>query len=136
MLILVTGWRLHPDEHAVYDVLDALWRPVPFGEEVLLVHGKCESGADEYASHWAVMRGVPQLPFPASDYGRWPWCGPRRNKAMVRHLMQAADPNRHVVAFPQPDWETAKVCGTRGCIREARKAGFVPQIHVAPAVTP
>ncbi len=131
MLILCTGWRLHPDERAVYSVLDKLWRPAPFGEPVLLIHGDCPTGADAYASRWAHVRGVPQLPFPAEDYGRWPWCGPRRNKAMVRYLKQATDPDKRVVAFPQPDWETAKVSGTRGCIGEARKAGFEPAIHPA-----
>jgi hypothetical protein len=134
MLILVTGWRYHPDEHAVYDVLDALWRPVEFGEKVLLIHGKCKTGGDEYASHWAMARGVPQKPFPAEDYGMWPWCGPKRNKAMVRFFKEHPDSNKVVVAFPQPDWETARVCGTRGCINEARKAGFEPRIYVATAV--
>lgn len=134
MLILVTGWRLHPDEHAVYNVLDGIWRPAPFGEPVVLFHGDCPTGGDAYAKHWARVRGVPQVPFPAGDYGVWPWCGPRRNKAMVRAFKQYVDPDKRVVAFPQPDWETAKVCGTRGCIQEARKAGFEPKIY--PPVVP
>jgi len=129
MLILVTAWRSHPDEHSVYDVLDGMWHHVPFGEPVLLVHGRCKTGGDSYASHWAHVRGVPQKPFPAEDYGLWPWCGPKRNKAMVRWFKEYPDPDKRAVAFPQPDWETAKACGTRGCIQELRKAGFEPRIY-------
>lgn len=129
MLILVTGWRHHPDEHAVYDALDALWRTCPSSDQFVVLHGDCPTGADNYASNWCTVRGVPQVRYPARDYGLWPWCGPKRNSVMVQHLKEADDTVRTVLAFPQPDWRTAKTCGTRDCIRKAEKAGFLPDIR-------
>lgn len=134
MILLVTGWRDHPDEHAVYDVLDEFLGDLPLSDRLLVIHGACPTGADDYAHNWATFRRIPVRAFPASDYGRWPWAGPRRNKVMVKWLVENRDSGKRVLAFPQPDWETARVCGTRGCIREAEKAGLVPDIHVARAV--
>jgi len=139
MIILVSGWRDHPDEHAVYNVLDAHWRAHPVdGGPFVVWHGACPTGADQYADTWATSRGVPVSRYPARDFGSWPWCGPRRNTAMVRDLAEAnAHGCRHsalVVAFPQPDWETVRRCGTRDLITKARRAGFVPEIHVAPVL--
>lgn len=129
MLILVTGWRHHPDEHAIHGALDELWRAHSPGERFVVMHGDCPTGADNYAVTWCAVRGVPQWRYPARDYGVWPWCGPKRNGVMVQRLKEADDAVKHVLAFPQPDWRTAKVCGTRDCIRKASKAGFVPDIR-------
>ncbi len=130
MIIVVTGWRRHPHPHAVYDVLDQLRASLADGEGLLVIHGDYFTGADRYTRLWCWRRGVPQIPFPAADYGRWPWAGPRRNKAMLTRLVADDDPDKRVIAFPQPDWKTARVCGTRGAIGEARKAGIEPDIHV------
>lgn len=130
MLILVSGWRDHPDEHAVYGVLDRHWRGHPHGEPFTVLHGDCETGADAYADHWCVSRGVPVLRRPARDFGVWPWCGPRRNTAMVREARLYPGP-KAVVAFPQPDWRTARRCGTRDLITKAERAGLAPEIYPA-----
>jgi len=136
MMILVTAWRHHPDEHAIYAALDALWRTARFDERVFVLHGDCPTGGDNYAKTWCMSRGVPQITFPARRYGVWPWCGPKRNAAMVEYLASAFDAAKHVLAFPQPDWETARVSGTRNCITLARKAGFEPQIYPAVLAVP
>ena len=128
MLILVTGWRDHPDQSEVHRVLEDLF--VNRTSTMVVVHGAAR-GADAYADVWCQANAVKAVPFRAEDYGRWPWCGPRRNKAMVEFFKLYPDPDKRALAFPQPDWETAKVCGTRGCIGELRAAGFEPKIYPA-----
>jgi hypothetical protein len=54
-----------------------------------------------------------------------PYAGPRRNRAMIRAF--AADGGKDVLGFPAAN---AKSSGTRGCMREARRAGLI----VAPPV--
>lgn len=129
MIIVVTGWRRHPHPQTVHDVLDQLRAPVAAGQRLVVLHGDCPTGADAHTRIWCHHRAVKQIPFPAKAFGRWPWAGPRRNKAMIARLVADPDPDKRVIAFPQPDWETALVCGTRGCIAEARKAGIEPDIH-------
>lgn len=47
--VIVTGSRDHPNPSAVRRALDETLREIgPF----LLVHGKCETGADAYADQW------------------------------------------------------------------------------------
>lgn len=118
MRIIVTGARDHDDEHAVYNALDAHWRNHPAGQPFVVVHGACPTGADDHARHWAASRGVPQEPYPARDFGPWPWCGPRRNTHMVRLGGDL------VIAFPGP-----KSRGTWDCVRKARAAGIPVEIH-------
>jgi len=123
MLILVTGWRKHPSRDAVWKVLDDITAPLSDLQLVTVLHGAAP-GADGHADAWCRMRGASAIPFPARDYGQWPGCGPRRNKVMVRTFAAHAEPTKRAVAFPQPGWETAERCGTRGCIALLREAGF------------
>jgi hypothetical protein len=125
MLILVTGWRDHPDQSEVHRVLEDLF--VNRTSTMVVVHGAAR-GADTYADVWCQANAVKAVRFHARNYGLWPQCGPLRNKAMVEFFKVYPDQDKRALAFPQPDWETAKVCGTRGCIQELREAGFEPLI--------
>lgn len=129
MIVLVTGWRKHPNRTDVWRELDnVLLGCNMVGKSLSLIVGDA-SGADSFARDWTLFRGVERHIFWAHHYGTWPACGPHRNAAMVNYLKAALDLEKRVIAFPQPDWETAPRCGTRSCIRLAEKAGFVPEIH-------
>ncbi|KIF67596.1 hypothetical protein HY68_01455 [Streptomyces sp. AcH 505] len=89
--LLVTGSRDWDDVGTIRAALDQALHSA--GERPLVVvHGACASGADWHANHVALwMRGqglpvdVEQHPAGghASEFGRWPGAGPRRNKYMV-----------------------------------------------------
>jgi YspA, cpYpsA-related SLOG family len=92
-----------------------------------LVHGACITGADAAAHCWwarvGVQSGVAEEPHRAELFGRWPYCGPRRNAHMVR---LGAD---QVFAFvapcsrprcPLPDPHDSH--GTADCIERAAAA--------------
>lgn len=74
-----------------------------------VVSGGCR-GADECGERWAKSNGIPVKRFPAEDYGEWPFCGPRRNRAMAQY----AD---GVVLFPGGK-------GTANMEREAMRHGL------------
>lgn len=50
MRVLVTGSRLWPDKHAVWEALDELRVLSPDG--LTVVHGDCPNGADAFARAW------------------------------------------------------------------------------------
>jgi hypothetical protein len=55
---------------------------------------------------------------------------------MVTEAVEVAAAGELVVVetFPQPDWETARRCGTRNLIQAAQTVGLDPRIHpVAPS---
>jgi hypothetical protein len=86
--VLVTGSRDWDDTTTIaaaieQAVIDAGARPV------LVVHGACSSGADWHADHyarWMRSKGVAidVEQHRAQDFGPWPYCGPIRNRHMVR----------------------------------------------------
>ncbi|MFL5911235.1 MAG: DUF2493 domain-containing protein [Gaiellaceae bacterium] len=110
--ILVTGSRNWPDLHAVYRALreavhDQDW------DDVVIVHGGCPTGADQFAARWAALVGVKQEVYRAdwATHGRA--AGPLRNRRMVA---AGAD---LCLAFPLRESR-----GTRGCMALARSAGI------------
>lgn len=135
MLIVVSGWRLHPDRSAITRVMARYAYTSGIANERLrIMSGHCPTGADRIVEDWATRRGITLMLRPAEDYGAWPFCGPRRNQAMIdaAAAVRAAGESVTVVAFPQPNWATALRCGTRDLITRARRAGFTPDIHIAP----
>lgn len=63
------------------------------GQRLVVVQGECISGADQEARAWGWLMkraGEPveveshhPTKHPTQDFGKWPECGPRRNKYMV-----------------------------------------------------
>lgn len=111
MRILVTGSRTLPSETRVCETLDAYTRNHP--DPVVVVHGDCPTGTDQFAKHWASSTGAQQEPYPAqwTQHGRA--AGPLRNQHMVDCGADLC------LAFPTPDSR-----GTWDCIRRARAAGI------------
>lgn len=121
--ILVTGTRVNrPHINAfVCQALDSLtlYGQVQQGQRVIIVHGDCPDGVDQYAKMWAIRRRLEQEPYPADwrNYGKA--AGPRRNAAMV-----ATRPD-YCLGFP-----AAGSKGTWDCLQKAVDAGIPTKVHV------
>jgi hypothetical protein len=130
MRILVTGSRDWTDGETVENALEDLYFASPAGELVTIVHGACPTGADMIAAEWvekvrAAGWFVEQERHPAKAFGRWPACGPLRNRHMVGLGADVC------LAFLGPC--TSRRCqrvdphpshGTSGCVQLAREAGI------------
>lgn len=81
--ILVTGSRDWEDQQAVYGALADIVRELPVDREIIIVHGNCRTGADQMADVWGRKYGATIERHRAEDFGRWPRCGPLRNRHMV-----------------------------------------------------
>lgn len=121
MRIIVTGGRhanSDPARELVWRTLDKLTEGYA-PQALVIVQGDCHlGGADKQAKEWALARGVHVESYPASNFGSWPDCGPRRNRHMVS---LGAD---LCVGFPEPGSK-----GTWGCLKEAVDAGIPVYVH-------
>lgn len=86
MRILVTGSRDWTDASAVVAALD---EAASLGDEVVVVHGDCPTGADRIAAEWVQAQHdqpfdprIGEEPHPA-DWSLGRKAGPERNAAMV-----------------------------------------------------
>lgn len=130
MRILVTGSRDWTDGETVENALEAVYFASPAGEVVTVVHGACPTGADRIAAEWvekvrAAGWFAVQERHPAKAFGRWPACGPLRNRHMVSLGADVC------LAFLGPC--TSRHCqrvdshwshGTSGCAQLAKAAGI------------
>lgn len=128
--VLVTGGRRRPDEQTVWDHLTA---PLAVGVDLTVVHGDCPQGVDGYVDRWCrtAIRVTSRCrvtveTHPASDFGSWPACGPKRNAHMVR---LGAD---LVLAYPDHSGSGRGSPGTYGCVDLAVRAGLPVTIHRLP----
>lgn len=80
--LLVTGSRDWTDQLAIVKALWDAHAELSPGT-ITLVHGACPTGADHIADMVWSTNQHPVERHPAERYGRWPACGPIRNKAMV-----------------------------------------------------
>lgn len=123
--ILVTGSRDWTDAETIREALHAeyLRAVMETGDEPVLVHGHCPTGADAIADAvWLTNTGQLSERHPA-DWDRYgKAAGPRRNQEMV-------DLGAYVcLAFPLPGSR-----GTRHCMTAAERAG-IPVRVFEPAV--
>lgn len=105
-VVIVTGSRNWENQRLVWAALDD-------HKPDLVVHGGCESGADEHADRWAKRRQVDTRVFRAkwgTGFKRDHGAGPRRNTQMLD-----AYPEAIVLAFPQGG------PGTADCMSKARE---------------
>jgi hypothetical protein len=121
--VLVTGSRSWSDIGLVGSALtESLGDAFDAGfDGIVVVHGGCPTGADEFADTWARMRDVPVEVWSADWHGHGRAAGPRRNAAMV-----AAGANV-CLAFPLGESR-----GTRDCMRRAEVAGIPVQVFGTP----
>lgn len=132
MIILVTGWRHHCDPAFVAAQLDlVVGKFSQPAERIELIHGACPSGADAHADTWGSRNAWQVTRFPAERYGKWPECGPIRNKVMVHYFDAHHDLNKFALAFPQVGWRGRPRCGTRSCIEALQLVGHPPAIYEA-----
>lgn len=99
MKILVFGGRDYRDWQRVYTALDN--RLAQYGDDLIIVHGKCKTGADRYADQWAEQNEVDCLRVPAkwTKYGKL--AGPKRNRRMAERYKPDA-----AIQFPGGDGTT------------------------------
>ena len=84
MRVLVTGSRDWLDATRIHGALDMARRDAERrGEDMVIIHGDCPTGADAIADQWAQQEGVTAEPHPANwrEHGRS--AGPKRNQQMV-----------------------------------------------------
>lgn len=86
MRILVTGSRDWTDRDTIYSALEEARGDVPH-DQIVLVHGKCPTGADEIAAHYAEVMdwGIDPHPAKWDKYGRK--AGIIRNVEMVNAVV-------------------------------------------------
>lgn len=75
-------------------------------------------GADYLGEKWAHHNHIMVSLFSPTDYGKWPECGPKRNKAMVEYASVEGYLG-YMIAF----WDGVSK-GTSHCIDMAHEAGL------------
>jgi hypothetical protein len=109
--VLVTGGRNYLERPIVHRGLDLF-----HGKQLisLVIHGKCsQGGVDLFASEWARLNGIEELPFPADkDFARW---GARGGSIRNGRMLREGNPDV-VLAFPGGN-------GTRNMVMQSRMAG-------------
>lgn len=94
--------------------LNQAWLDLGKGNDIVLVHGNCPTGADRMASEiWGQLWGFPVEAHPALWKTEGKASGPRRNQRMVD---LGADGCLAFIDGPSR--------GTRDCADRARKAGI------------
>jgi len=117
MRILVTGSREWSNQAAIDYALALAFA----GEDTVIVHGDCPTGADRLAKEWAERFGIQQEAHPADWETHGKAAGPKRNQEMVDLGADVC------LAFPLGESR-----GTRDCMRRASEAG-IPVIDYDPA---
>jgi hypothetical protein len=111
-IVLVTGSRDWDDIKTIHAALEAQVKP---DNEMVLVHGACDSGADKIAADYAYAHGWTVRAYPAqwrNAQGKYDKAaGPKRNKLMVNDSRPHA-----ALAFRKN-----KSRGTTNCISELDK---------------
>lgn len=109
--LLVSGSREWDQPEVLEMVLTQFW--IDYGDDLVIVHGDCPSGADRIARDWAHKHGVPDEPHPADWNKHGKAAGHIRNKEMV-------DTNPHGAVF----FFRGPSRGTKNCFDHAVKAGI------------
>ncbi len=114
MRVIVTGGRDYKDRVRVWSELEHLREE--YGR-VVVITGKCPTGADQFAAEWAQIRGF-LVEVPADWDTRGKRAGPERNQTMLQYYF----PDR-VLAFPGGR-------GTADMVKRAKRRG-VPVFEIA-----
>lgn len=125
MRLIIAGGRDLDSPEAESMMIRILSGAIFRGTVTEVVSGACRlkrgqkgfaSGADGLGERWAKRVGIPRKRFYAEDYGEWPECGPKRNRAMAEYA-------NCLLALPGGR-------GTDNMIREMKRLGK-PYIHIA-----
>lgn len=134
--VIVTASRTFPYVGLLHTQLGyCLETALDLGVGLVVVHGHCPDGGDRVADDWAQDQAAHGMPVswerhpaqnhPTQDFGRWPACGPRRNKYVVS---LGADKCIAVIG-PCTSGRCARLDvhgshGASGCADEAERAGI------------
>lgn len=88
MKVLVFGGRDYKNWQAVYTALDALL--AEHGDELIVIHGDCLTGADRYAGQWAKQNECDCAAIPAKWRKYRKTAGPMRNRRMAEKYRPAS----------------------------------------------
>lgn len=81
MRILICGSREWTDQRMIHTEIDRLY--AAYGSELIVIHGCCETGADEIANDYCIKRDIRIIPFPAKWKKQGYKAGPIRNQRMI-----------------------------------------------------
>ena len=112
MRVLVCGGRDYSDENLLWSTLDRVHEK--YGDDLVIIHGSCETGADDLAEKWAKDRQCDYMGFPAKWRKQRRAAGPIRNKRMRDKTKPDA-----CIAFKGGT-------GTKGMIELMREVGVEP----------
>lgn len=117
--LLVCGGRSYSDAVKIRHVLDRYLEE--YGDDLIVIHGACPTGADKIADRWCIENEVDCVRVHAkwNRHGKRA-AGPIRNKRMRDKYRPDA-----AVAAPTPDHENA---GTWGMVALLREVGIEPEI--------
>ena len=110
--VLITGSRHWTDKNTIEYALQSVCKH--FGDETVLVHGNCPTGADNIASTLWQSWGLQHEPHDADWNTHGKKAGPIRNVEMVNSSIDLC------LAFPLGNSR-----GTQHCMREAAKADIL-----------
>lgn len=117
------GSRELDDFDLVRGVMVSLYQP----GDLVITGG--QRGADKLAERAAEKLGIACEVFPAENYGLWPACGPKRNAAMLRRLLELRDAGCAVTVHAFPHADPTKRRGTNNMIGQVRRAGVEVREH-------
>lgn len=120
MNIVVCGTRTFMDRKYIYRKLDHLTKNLD-RRKLVVYNGDCK-GPDKIAQDWAMQYLAAWKNYKAEWYGKWPECGPIRNREMLKEAV--AEGKTVVVAF----WDGASK-GSADCIKQARKMGLEVRVY-------
>lgn len=125
--VIVTGGRDFRDGRELYAALDAL---LAFSkpEWLVIVHGRCKTGADAIADTWARSRDIDCESYPAQWTRHGKGAGPRRNQRMLDTILARNMPTM-VLHCPGGD-------GTADMLRRAHAARAHRDIKISPLYSP
>lgn len=125
--VIVTGGRDFRDGRELYAALDAL---LAFSkpEWLVIVHGRCKTGADAIADTWARSRDIDCESYPAQWKRHGKRAGPIRNQRMLDAILARNMPTM-VLHCPGGD-------GTADMLLRVEKARQVRDIKVSPLYSP
>lgn len=121
--VIVSGSRNFTNRKLVYKKLDKLTAKL---KNPIIITGHAK-GVDQIAEDWCFARGLNNRRFHAEWFGKWPECGPIRNRAMAKYAVEDGPKHKtFLVAFLVPGSK-----GTKNMIETAKKFGIKTRIiHV------
>ncbi len=79
--VLICGSRGWTDTQAIRNIIKKLWEDTD--GSLIIIHGKCKTGADAICDSICTLNGIPMMVFPANWNKFGKSAGPIRNQTML-----------------------------------------------------